>query len=176
MNKEFRLSIFFALTTFMVTTPRLALARDADVIALLDGLCIATQGELAVVEKMVKAIGGREIPQNTITADQAIARNGGKGFLISRNNEKFMVGITANGACSILAKNGNRKAIQEMLEKNYSLSTRQETSFGPQVITTWNMREPKSFAGSKIALISAKPGYGADGAISVGYIPPQATK
>mgnify|MGYP003584568059 FL=1 len=151
-------------------------ASPADAIALFDAMCIGTEGNVSVIEKMVLAAGGKEIPPNVMNADRAIAEFGGKGFTLERNGNRYSIAATPNHACSVVAKNVHAAEARRLLLANYPLTLPQSDSSGPQAVTMWRMGAPSRFEGAAVTLNVTKPGFGVDNAVSFGYLPVSAVK
>lgn len=159
--------LLFSTVLLLVST---ANATPEDALALFDALCIGTDGEIAVVEKMAVAIGGKQIPAAVMNADPAIARLGGKGFFFDKNGKRYSVAATPNGACSLMAQKTSSADMQGLLLKNYKLVSPSRDESGPQVVTAWKFLSSSGSDKGSIVLNSAKPGFGVDGALSLGYL------
>ncbi|MDM0030465.1 hypothetical protein [Variovorax saccharolyticus] len=159
--------------------PSVAFATPKDMLMLMDSLCIATDGDVQVMEKMVLARGGKELPQSVINADPASAKYGGKGFTLTLNLKKYAVMATTRGACSILEQDvspADLKNLQKEIADNFPLEAPQLDSSGGQNIILWKIKFPSAAKGGVIMLNAAKPGFGADGAVSLGFIPTRLVK
>lgn len=163
-----------ALCTLTVT--KAVQANPADAIALFDALCIGTGGNITLIEKMAIAAGGKLIPPQVMYADQAIAQYGGKGFALKRNGKTYSVAATPNRACSVMAQDVHATEVQRLLVENYPLSKPERDSSGTQNVTLWHIVAPSRLEGGVVVLNAAKSGFGVDNAISLGYIPANATK
>lgn len=74
-------------------------------VALLDGLCITTDGDarvIGVIQGVAVAAGGKPLPSEMLSLEAAGAQYGGKGFIVPRGNKKYAVVTTDAGACSVL--------------------------------------------------------------------------
>lgn len=170
-----KLAKFLVLLAF----PSIALANPKDMLMLMDSLCMATDGDVKVIEKMVLARGGKELPQSVINADPAAARYGGMGFTLTINQSKYAVMATNRGACSILQQGVSPADVQSLHKEitgNFTLETPHKDSSGGQNMTLWKLKSPSCLKGGVIMLNAAKNGFGADGAVSIGFIPQRLTK
>jgi hypothetical protein len=131
---------------------------------------------LKVIEKVALAAGGNEIPPNVMNADRAVAEFGGKGFILQRNGKRYSVAATPNRACSVIAQDVQAAEVRRLLLANYPLTLPQSDSSGPQVVTIWRGGAPSRLEGAAVTLNAAKPGFGVDNAVSLGYIPASAAK
>lgn len=162
--------ILAVILTFGVHLTTNAAAKD--LLVLIDSLCVGSQGKADVVEKMVLAQGGKRLPQSFVDADPVGAKNGGRAFSLKFNSERYFIMITEPGGCGILSQTSNADEVRSGLVKLYELKKIDVDSSGPQVVTTWKINGPAGSERGGFSLNVVKPGFGADGALSLGYIPP----
>jgi len=160
-----------ALIPVLLCLPIVATASPSDLLMLMDSLCIGTDNNPATIEKMAKARGGKPLPASVMNADPVAAKVGGKGFRLTINGEKFAVMATNNGACSILGQGLKADDVKQLVAKNYPVLKPAEESSGPQTMTLWKIAEPSVHKGAFISMNAAKDGFGADGAVSLGFLP-----
>lgn len=145
-------------------------ASPGDLIALMDAFCIGADGDVKSAEKMAIASGGKRLSKDMLHLDPAVARDGGSGFTVVRGKKKYVVMITNKGACSILSVSTLPQDLKLLLEKTYPLRKVLDDGSGPQFLTMWKVLQPSMYAGSVISMNAAKSGFGADGAVSLGYL------
>lgn len=153
-----------------LSTPCLGYASPSDVVALFDGLCLGTGGDAKVIERMATAAGGKAWPKEMINLDPAAAKSGGAAFFVPRGGKRYSVMATSTGACSILAKGVPADEVQRLLQANYPLNRPHRDDSGPQIVTLWTVAAPSRHEGGVVMLNVAKPGFGVDGTISVGFV------
>lgn len=151
-------------------------ASPADAITLFEAMCIATEGDVKVIERMALAAGGQEIPPKMMRADRAVAEFGGKGFILERNGKRYSVAATPNRACSVIAQDVQATEVRRLLLVNYPLTLPQSDSSGLQVVTMWRVGAPSRLEGAAVTLNAVKPGFDVDNAVSLGYMPASAAK
>ncbi|ONN64866.1 hypothetical protein [Herbaspirillum sp. VT-16-41] len=156
--------------------PVAAHSNSKDLLILLDSLCIGTGANINTIEKMVLAQGGKVLPKSFVDADPVGAKMGGKAFSIKMNGEKYFLMAVERGGCSILSQTTSTKEFESALTKTYQLVKIGVDSSGPQVVTNWEMIGPSRTRTGVLTLNIVKPGFGADGALSVGFVPPSALK
>lgn len=145
-------------------------ASPNDVIALFDALCLGTDGDAKVIERMAIAAGGKPWSKEMINLDPAAAESGGAAFFVPRGGKQYSVMATSKGACSILAQGVPANEVQRLLQANYPLNRTHRDESGPQIVTLWTVVSPSRYEGGVVMLNIAKPGFGADGALSVGFV------
>lgn len=163
-------SLFVATLSIGLAWPTFA-ATPNDAFALFDALCVSTNSDLALVERMALAANAKPIPPEMLNLDQAMAEHGGKGFLITRGGAKYSVAVTRNRGCSVLAVGVLPVEIRKLLQTNYPLGKPTQDSSGTQNITLWPIVAPSRYRGGVIMLNVPKPGFGVDDALSIGFVP-----
>lgn len=153
------------------TIPSIAIAGPKDMLMLMDALCVATDGDINAIEKMVLARGGKRLPQAVVEADPAGAKSGGKALTLSINKTRYVVMAIVQGGCGIMSQPVATKELQHEITKNYKLKVLTVDSSGGQVITSWKIQAPSQAAGGMIVLNVPKKGFGADDAASLSYLP-----
>ena len=123
-------------------------ASPNDVIALFDALCLGTDGDAKVIERMAVAAGGKAWPKEMINLDPAAAQSGGAAFFVPRGGKQYSVMATSKGACSILAQGVPANEVQRLLQANYPLNRTHRDDSGPQIITLWTVVTPGARQGS----------------------------
>lgn len=166
-----RIKELIAFTIFALLSSQATSSTSSDAVVLFDALCIGAEADINVIEKMATAAGAKPISQESLQADQAIAQHGGKGYVLNRNNHKFFIMVTTKRGCSIIAQDTSAPEIKKLLEQNYPIAKQNEGESGTQVITSWKIVHPSMHKGGTIVLNAAKPGFGADNAISLGFLP-----
>jgi hypothetical protein len=167
-------SLGVALVAMLATT--VALASPVEALIAFDGLCVGTDADLAVIERMASAAGAKPVAQSVIAQDPAVARVGGKGFYFQREKLRFMVIATPTGTCSILLQNVPHTEFRKSLENNYPLARPYVDTSGPQTVSLYRIVDPSVHSGGYIMLTVPKDGFSADGYLSVGFISPKAAK
>lgn len=155
----------------LLVMPACAMANPGDMIMLMDALCMATDGEIHVIEKMVLARGGKALPVNVVNSDVAAARFGGKGYTLTIHNKKYAVMATTKGACSVLGQGVSVLELKKRITSNFPVMQPDEDSSGVQDIMFWKVEPPSRYQGGLIMLNAAKKGFGVDGAVSIGFLP-----
>lgn len=163
-------SLFVAALSIGLAWPTFA-ATSNDAFALFDTLCVSTNSDLTLVERMARAANAKPIPPEMLNLDQATAEYGGKGFIISRGGAKYSVMVTRNRGCSVLAVGVPPAEIRRLLQTNYPLGKPEQDSSGTQNITLWPVVAPSRYQGGLIMLNVPKPGFGVDDALSIGFLP-----
>lgn len=146
-------------------------ATENDALVLFDAICISTDADINVIEKMAAAYKAKPIPKEALEADQAIARNGGKGYIMRINKSKLAVMVTLKRSCAVMAQNISPEIMKNILLKNYPLSKEGEDSSGTQIMTIYRLIPPSRYSGGVIVLNITKPGFGADNSASFGFFP-----
>lgn len=164
------------LLPIILAMPLCAMASPKDMLILMDSLCMGTDGDIPVIERMVLARGGKALPASFANADPATARYGGKGFILTFNDKKYAVMAANNGGCSILGQGISAPELKKLITGNYSVLRPDEDSSGSQTVTFWKVKAPSQHQGGAIMLNSAKEGFGADGAVSIGFLPARLVK
>lgn len=159
------------LLPLILAMPLVAMANPKDMLMLMDSLCMATDAEIPVIEKMVLARGGKALPANVMNADPAAAKYGGKGFTLTINEKKYAVMATNNGGCAVLGQTISALELRKLIVANYQVLKPDVDSSGGQNVTLWKIKAPSQYQGGAIILNAAKEGFGADGAVSIGFLP-----
>lgn len=135
------------LLPIILAMPLCAMANPKDMLILVDSLCMGTDGEIPVIEKMVLARGGKALPANVMNADPAAARYGGKGFTLTINDKKYAVMATNNGGCAILGQGISAPELKKLIVGNYPVLKPDEDSSGGQNVTLWKVKAPSQHKG-----------------------------
>lgn len=154
-----------------LVSTELSAATPNDAFALFDALCVGTDSDLKLVERMALAAGATPIPLDMLNLDRAIAQYGGSGFILTRGGSKYSVMVTPSRGCSILAVGISAAEVRRLLVTNYSLGKAVQDSSGTQVVTLWLVAAPSRHKGGVIMLNVPKLGFGADNALSIGFVP-----
>lgn len=142
-------------------------------LAAFDGICVSTGARLSVIEKMAAGTGAKAVPNEVLAADAAVAEHGGKGFVFTQGNYRFIAIATPIGSCSILAPLLPKQDVIAHLERNYSLSKPFIEFSGPQVRYLYRIIEPSIHSGGYVSLMFPKEGEDAT-MFSIGFIAQQA--
>jgi hypothetical protein len=156
--------------------PAPALASPADAIAAFDGHCVATGASLPVIERMALASKARPVPKEVVDQDPAAARFGGKGFGFLTGSIRFVVIATERNTCAVVLIGEDPSAITAIVERTYPLAKPHVETAGPQVTRMYRLLQPSVLAGGYLSVTVPKPGFGADGLVSIGYIPAEAAE
>lgn len=142
-----------------------------DMLMLMDGMCIGTDGNAAIISKMIIAKGGKELPKDVQAQDPALVRDGGTAFRLKVNGRSYAIAVTGKGGCSVLSDQVPAKALRAELLKLYPLQVTSEDASGFQVSTEYRFKRGTRYEGAGLALVVAKSGYGADGAVVLSFAP-----
>lgn len=91
--------------------------------------------------------------------------------MFKRGELWFMVAVTPSGTCSALFRDVLPQQLQKLVEQHYQLAKPHIEASGPQINTIYRFVGPSAYVGGYIMLTASKPGFGADGLSSLGFIP-----
>ncbi|WP_265281493.1 hypothetical protein [Verminephrobacter aporrectodeae] len=132
--------IFILLMVFIssLATPVGAHANAADMVILLNDICMNTDADLSSVEKIVIGRGGINMPKESKIYGAALS-----GFLLDYAKKTYLIEVAKEGSCSIISMDKiNSKQIVEILQKNYFLSeptTGFSDATGDKISTIWKV-------------------------------------
>ena len=165
-----RISLAIAALSLLAQAPAVR-ASPQDALTAFDGLCVATDGKLALIEKLAKSKGAKSLPKEALAGDIAFSRFGGKGFAFQDGSFKYAVVATNIGTCSVLVMESSVESLVSLIERNYALSKPYVESSGPQIVRMYKAVETSSLAGSKISIMAPKAGFTEKPYYSIGFIP-----
>jgi hypothetical protein len=155
---------------FLIHSPCAMSAIENDALVVFDTMCVSTDADIEVVVKMASASKAKPIPKSVLDLDQAMARNGGFGYVMKFNENKFILMVTPKKSCSVIVQNASPANMKNILLSNYPLIKYREDSSGTQVMTMYKMMPPSEQKGGVIIFNATKSGFGADNSISLGFI------
>jgi hypothetical protein len=150
------------------------LASPLDALVAFDSVCIGTDGDIAIIERLAAAAQAKPAPQEIAGLDPAMVRNGGKAFVFKRGEFRFIIAATPRGACSLFAYNIPQSELKQLIERNYPLATPHVDASGPQTLSLYRINAPSAHADGYIMVNVPKPGFGVDSLVSIGYVPKSA--
>lgn len=156
---------------FFTSSVHAATAVENDALALFDAMCISTEADMAVIERMAIASGAKAVPPDALSLDQAMSQDDGKAFVVKHNGRKFLLAVTKKRACSVLISNVSSAKLKRLIQDNYSLSAERKESSGPKIVSLWKIVPPSIYKGGIVSLTSFKKGFGVDNAVTLGFMP-----
>lgn len=148
-----------------------AFATPEDALVAFDGLCVATKGRIATIERMATAAHATPVPFEVVLQDSAAAKFGGKGFAFGKSVTPFIVIATNQSTCSVLLRGEQATKVVQLLERTYPVSAPFVETAGPQIVRFYRLIEPSVLAGGYLAVIVPKPEFVAEPFMSIGYVP-----
>jgi hypothetical protein len=145
-----------------------------EVLVSFDGLCVGTDGELSVIEKMAAASNAKQAPEEFTNQDPSMARNGGRAFIFKRGAFQFVIAATPLGTCSLLGRVLDQQKLRKLVESNYPLANPHVDNSGPQTVWLYRVIQPSVHEGGYIMVNIPKPGFEANSYVSLGFIPRKA--
>lgn len=172
LRKNFRWTAKFAtlLVGSLIYTHAIS-ATENDAMILFDAICLSTDADMELIEKMAAAHKAKPIPKEVLLADQAMARDGGKGYIFKINKSRLIVMATSKKACTVLAQNVSSEVLKNLILNNYPLSKYHEDASGTQIMTMYKINPPSKYKSGVINLNITKQGFGADNSASLGFLP-----
>lgn len=155
---------------FLIYSSRAMSAIENDALVVFDTMCVSTDADVEVIVKMASASKAKPIPKSVLDLDQAMARNGGFGYVMKFNENKFILMVTPKKSCSVIVQNVSPENMKNILLSNYPLIKYREDFSGTQVMTLYKIMPPSEQKGGVIMFNATKPGFGADNSISLGFV------
>jgi hypothetical protein len=140
---------------------------------LFDGICMQNTEDFSNIDRMVKIMKFKKVPDLHKAADPAFRSNSGSMYGGLYEGAMFLVGYINNGGCTVASKNFNAKSLIKKISNNYKVKSLDKIEEGVQIQEFFSFKKHSLYEGGVISIVYGKDDF--DSSVgSVGYLPHKA--
>lgn len=161
LKKNLGCYLVLMLTLFSVSAESKLSAAQAH-ITVFDGYCFQNYNNYSNIKHMVKAVGGKTIPQSLVNGDPTLRGLGGSAYTMVYEKKMYIIGYAENASCSVMTKSFEVNNTIDLLKELYSMKLLQKNTSGIQVTEIYEIINDSTHDGATLSIAYAKSSSGLD--------------